>query len=714
MKSLMFLVIIIFISINLYALERNDPLQYKERTSFHEQAAYQTTTDIKADIAIVYGFYDCETRIQKWLERGYITQFVSGASWGYYQDFLDQNPENGQIDKNGTPILHPINVQYVVPSSNFSKYLFERLKNAIDAGASAVYLEEPEYWSQAGYSKEFKTAWKNYYNTEWIPLYSSVDAQYKASKLKYHLLRKELEETFLLVKDYSKQINKNIKCYVPTHSLMHYTRSCIVSPEATLIDIDACDGYIGQVWTGTSRIPNYYNGVLKERTFETAFCEYGVLNNLVRATDKRMWFLNDPVEDILSFCWEDYRMNWESTLVASLLWTDVFRYELMPYPDRVLNWAFPIKNLRDLKEGEDPNSIPKETIPKSYSSELMSVSMELNNLDQEYIKWDCGTQGIGVFVSDSYMFQRGEPVYSDAYLGFFYGISLPLIKKGVPVAPVQLENVGIKDYLKPYKVIFLTYEGMKPLEEKYHTYIAEWVKSGGVLIIIDDDSDPYNSVSEWWNSGKYSYSTPRLHLFDALNITNSEERHALGKGFVIYKKQSPSALTYKENGSETIIDLGKEACKSIKQPWKETNYMILRRGEYVIASGLDETKDMTIKTISGTFIDLFDDKLNIKNKIEIAPSSRIFLKDISKYKSPAILASSSKILNIKHNKNQISFTTEGPDKTIGNTRILLPQEPKTITNSLDIKTEQIWDNESKTLLLRYENEIDPFTIYVNW
>ena len=52
----------------------------------------------------------------------------------------------------------------------------------------------------------------------------------------------------------------------------------------------------------------------KERTFETAFLEYGAMQNLVRASGRRVWYLNDPIEDNPNHDWNDYRTNWESTL----------------------------------------------------------------------------------------------------------------------------------------------------------------------------------------------------------------------------------------------------------------------------------------------------------------------------------------------------------------------------------------------------------------
>jgi len=142
---------------------------------------------------------------------------------------------------------------------------------------------------RAGWSAGFKRAWQAYYNEPWIEPDSSPDAQYRASKLKYYLYRRALAQVFDFVREYGKSHGRKIACYVPTHSLINYASWGIVSPESSLLEV-GCDGYIAQVWTGTARTPNFYQGEKKERTFETAFLEYGVMQNLVRGTDRRMWF----------------------------------------------------------------------------------------------------------------------------------------------------------------------------------------------------------------------------------------------------------------------------------------------------------------------------------------------------------------------------------------------------------------------------------------
>ncbi|MCH5684727.1 hypothetical protein LWM68_10920 [Niabella sp. W65] len=159
----------------------------------------------------------------------------------------------GQVDRNGDTIWHGKNVPYIVPSADYLKYLKTHLKRAIDAGVTAIHLEEPEFWARAGYSEAFKKEWKNFYNTAWQAQHESPEATYLSSKLKYQLYYNALKDCFAYIKSYSKSIGREVQCYVPTHSLINYSSWRIVSPEASLASISDVDGYIAQVWTGTSR-----------------------------------------------------------------------------------------------------------------------------------------------------------------------------------------------------------------------------------------------------------------------------------------------------------------------------------------------------------------------------------------------------------------------------------------------------------------------------
>src|SRR4029077_12893378 len=117
-------------------------------------------------------------------------------------------------------------------------------------------------------------------------------------------------------------------------------------------------------------------------------------------------------------------------------------------------------------------------------------------------------------------------------------------KRGVPVEPVQIESANTSDFLNRYKLLLLTYEGQKPPKPEFHAALAKWVRDGGALVVVDDDSDPYNTLREWWNTAPRAYKSPRHHLFEALGLSaDSTGLHKVGKGVVIREAQSPAALT---------------------------------------------------------------------------------------------------------------------------------------------------------------------------
>ena len=112
------------------------------------------------------------------------------------------------------------------------------------------------------------------------------------------------------------------------------------------------------------------------------------------------------------------------------------------------------------------------------------------------IRWErAGTQGIGVLVSDTLRFQRAAPQPSDANLSNFYGLALPLLLHGIPVEPVQIESTYSPavphNFLKPYKLLMLTYEGQKPPSPAFQHGAGCMGASRGALLFVDDGADPY-------------------------------------------------------------------------------------------------------------------------------------------------------------------------------------------------------------------------------
>ena len=688
------------------ATHAEDLRQQEERLSFQTSAPWSPRVDLNADVAMVYGIgKSLPTRIEDWKKHGYRIHVMTGVAWGSYQDYFygrwDGKPHKDQAQTRGDGSIrgHGGDVYYMSPGIDYGKYLSEGVLKALDAGATAVCLEEPEFWVDTGWEANFKREWKDYYHEEWQAPDASPEAQYKASKLKYYLYRRALAQVFDAVHDYAKKHGREIPCYVATHSLINYAQWRIVSPESSLMDV-GCDGYIAQVWTGTSRTPNVYDGVQRERTFDTAFLEYGVMQNLVRASGRRMWFLNDPVEDNPRHNWVDYRTNWECTLTASLLQPEIWRYEIMPWPQRIFQRRYP--------SATQPSK--REPIPKDYETELQAVITAMGDMKQpeNTIRWEeSGTQGVGVLVSDTLMFQRGHPMTSDEHLGHVYGLALPLLKHGIPVEPVQIENASSPKFLDRYRILMLSYVGQKPPTPAFHTALADWVKQGGALVVVDDDSDPFNSVPEWWNTRPMAYKTPREHLFELLGLpADFTGSKAVGKGAVIRESANPAKLTYAKDGSARIRALAMAAAKMVGLPWKETEAIVLRRGPYIVAAGLEEgIADAKPFAVDGHFIPLFDAALPVKTHIQIAPGTKALLVDLD---SPSlakegVIAAACRVTDQQITTDAIKFKVDGLEGSNGVVCVRMSGSPKSMKVGDKVVDAKDFDFSDGLLRIRFVN-----------
>lgn len=706
----------------------SDNTPKKEKTTFQTSGQWKPVTDVRSDVAIVYGVNDrpgmtFEQRVQSWRDRGYTVHFMTGIAWGGYQDYFTGKWDGinhlgeGQVTAQGDTIWHGRLVPYLVPTTSFIKYMNEKhIKRVIDAGIDAIYLEEPEFWARAGYSAAFKTEWQKYYGFPWRAPHESPENTYLSNKLKYQLYYNALKEVFTYAKDYGKSKGMNVRCYVPTHSLVNYSSWKIVSPEASLASLPCVDGYIAQVWTGTSREKTYFNGLEKERVFENAFLEYGSMESMTRPTGRKMFFLTDPIED-WPRDWVDYKKNYQATFTAQLLYPMIANYEVMPWPDRIYEGLY----------RTSANSEKKDRIPRFYSTQMQVMVNSLNQMPLSDNRVS-GAAGIGVVMANSLMFQRfpTHGGYEDPQLSNFYGQTLPLLKRGVPVSIVHLENVSYPATWKDVKVLILSYSNMKPMTADVHQYIVKWVKDGGSLIYCGRDNDPFQTVQEWWNMGDFHYNAPSEHLFELLGLdkTAKDGIYPCGKGTVCVMRKDPKEFVLQANEDKQFVDAVKQLYeqKTKAGTLAFKNNFSLTRGNYEIISVMDEGVSNVPYTIKGKLIDLFDPTLPILNQKTVQPGEQAYLYNIDRVsnpKLPQVLASASRIYDEKTDKHSYSFITKSPANTTNVMRILLPSEPKkyTITDNkgaaaTDLKTS--WDTLGNTCFLSFENNPDGIIVKLEW
>ena len=683
------------------------------KTTFQTSQPWKRSIDVQADAVMVYGTgKTLNERVESWRKKGYTTHFMTGIAWGGYKSYFygmwdgKKHTDEVQMDMKNDSIMHgPMN-PYIVPSLNYLKYFKEtQIKPVIDAGISEIFLEEPEFWAYAGYSEAFKREWEAYYGFPWRAQHLSAENTYLSNKLKYHLYYRALDEAFAYAKEYGKQKGMDVKCYVPTHSLINYSMWHIVSPEASLASMKHCDGYIAQVWTGTSRVPNYFNGKRGERVFETAFLEYGCMESMTRPTGRKMFFLTDPIED-RKVDWEDYKRNYQATFTAQLLYPQIADYEIMPWPNRIYEGLY----------RKSANSEEKGTIPRFYSTQMQVMVNTLNPMPLSENKVN-GSQGISILMANSLMFQRSlEPVegYEDPQLSNFFGLTLPLLKRGVPVSITHLENVGYADTWKDVKVLLMTYSNMKPLDPKAHEHLAEWVKQGGTIIYCGRDNDVYQNVLEWWNQNGNSYTAPSQHLFTIMGIPEkaSEGVYTYGKGNVYVVRQDPKEFVMNERGDATLLKQVEAAYGQLEYK----NHFYLERGPYVMAAVLDENAISNEPLqLQGHYIDLFDPKLPCMEVVKVNPGEQAFLFDIDAVKDamrPQVLAAASRQYEEKVGERSFAFTAKSPANTDNVMRILLPKEPKKVKVAATYQSE--WDAKTRTLLLQFENQPEGVQVEITW
>lgn len=706
--------------------QRKDPV----KTTFQSSREWRPTIDNRADAVMVYGTggnpsdksrkIPFEERVKSWRDKGYITHFMTGIAWGEYQDYFTgkwdgkMHLDEGQVDVKGDTIWHGHMVPYIVPTANYLKYIKElHVKRVIDAGIDAIFMEEPEFWARAGYSESFKKEWKKYYGFEWRPQHESPENTYLSNKLKYALYLNALNEVFTYAKSYGKTKGMDVKCYVPTHSLINYSQWMIVSPEASLASLPCVDGYIAQVWTGTSREPNYFNGVAKERVFETAFLEYGAMESMTAPTGRKMFFLTDPIED-WPRDWADYKKNYQATFTAQLLYPNIADYEVMPWPERIYEGLYKTS----------PDSDQKEKIPRHYSTQMQIMINSLNNMPKTASQVS-GSTGISVLLANSLMFQRfpTHDGYDDPQLANFYGLALPFLKRGVPIKTVHLENLGIKDALAETKVLLMSYSNMKPLAPEAHQYLADWVKNGGVLIYCGTDLDPFQSVREWWNTNGKQYQRPSDHLFEKMGLKTGmaeEGKYNYGKGTFYVLRSDPQEFVVKPDNSLKLLDVTKSLYennpKSEKLQFK--NYFTLTRGNYDLIAVLDESVSNDPYQVKGNLIDLYDPALPIVTSKNIQPNEQGLFVNIDHIKNkqqPQVLASASRIYDETSAGHHYSFTAKSPINTTNISRILLPGKPMSVlVNKKEEFLEANWDTKTKTYLLGFENNPDGVRVDIKW
>ncbi len=748
----------------------------EELTGYQASGTFRPSVDLGCDFVMVYGIDDTmPERIRQYREKGYVIHLMTGIAWGEYQDYLDgkwdgrKHWDEGQVERNGAGVNHGVTVPYMVPTVAFSDYLTQRLKIAVDAGVEAIHMEEPEFWDRSGYSEGFKREYEIYYKEPWRPQHEDLDVRYKSAKLKAHLYCRAIDRVSAALKEYAKvKYGKDLRFYVPTHSLLNYTQWKIMSPEAALIGISSVDGYIAQIWTGTSREANVYDGIYKERTFEAAYLEYGVMQELVKGTGRRMWFLNDPIEDLAGYTWENYRYNYVKTATASLLHPYIWHYEICPWPHRVFEEKYPKLQPRIAEKIEDGVEIEEsKMIPQDYATLLSGMFQLFGDMEQADFSFEGVDANIGIFMSDSGLFQRTFPdgivtgesiegrlrramhknsgnavdegeakalmeeiqadeskmkdfVQSAAFPQFF-GLSMPLLKYGLPVKPVQLDNVRrFAGYLDDSCFLILSYEYIKPEAPDVNASLVSWVRTGGTLLYMGDGSDPFHGIASWWRQS--GYENPAQHLFELADMERNPEDgcYPVGKGKIYVWNLLPARICLSGELAREYRELVRGALKACEIDWQYRNDLTLHRGPYIISAVMDESVNEEPKRFEGLFADMLENDYRIIGYKEIGPDENTILFDFSKIAGEEfrVIGTSARVEKAEPSESGIRFRLKTADNIRAFLRVRLPRPVSRVSGTDEdgnpVSVSMEWEERTRTLLVSYDSHAKAVEVTAQW
>jgi len=726
--------------------------------------------DLQQDWVMIWGIDEFLKCADSYREKGYEVYLMYAPTWGAdeYQsgkwDGKDHGDEGVRFrDNNEFCPVGGANA-YLIPTELYEEYLSERLRAVVDAGAAGICFEEPDISDRAGYSEAFKREYESYYHEPWQPPHSSVDARYKAGRLKDYLLARMIKGVYASLKEYARtKYHRELFMFVASHSLLNGIHLKNIYSGSSLIDVSEVDGYIAQVWTGTARFGCVFEGIPRERVFENSYLEYGISKELVKCTDRRMWFLQDPIEDDPTYTWEHYRYDYLQTLVAALLHPEVSDYEVCPWPERIFGegkvFPRPSEAYR-LYMGKTPQSeyikagVKPELLPDAYRTLLSSMFQMLGDMDQEHVVYEGVANRVGYFMANNGMYQMRYPdgiversiktrlkalrygedvpfeaIDREACKGlmddiandkeYFYdfqqnypypnmfGPTLPLLKYGLPVQPILLENVGrYEGYLKEYNNLILSYEHIKPESSGINVTIANWVKEGGTLFYLGDGEDPYHDIESWWKEA--GYQNPAQHLFEELGLERdlASGTYAVGEGKLCYWKIAPARLCLSKEIAEEYRQFIKRDLKG--EAWVYTNNMTLHRGPYIISVSMTESTGET-KVFKGLYADMYENDYRIITEKSVGPDQNAILFDFAKIEGEKVrvIGTSARIFWLDVEETTAEFTMKAADKVKAFTRLRLPK-PVTSCMAVDETGEKVdmtwsWDEVTQTALFSYDS-----------
>jgi len=685
----------------------------KAKTIFQTNTTYDPRLAIAVDGIVVHRHgAEFAQAIESWQQNGFTVGRMffadSDAANAYWTGKWDGTPHPDEVerDRDGNVVKCAGVRPYMLPTQGWISHLAEMTDASLAAGAAAILPEEPLAHVFTGYEKAFQQLWEDRYSRPWEPQHASTEARFLTAQLKNELYIK-LEECLLQrTQQFERTTGKDVAFILPIHSLYSNIAAQLVAPLGTSTNIPNVDGYIGQIWTGPVNWALGCYDSPRKSFFASAYVLYDYFTQLTAASDKRLWLLVDPVEDNPNHKWSEFSEWYKHCIVAMLLMNDVDSYEIMPWPDRIFLPGY-------ATGGGTP-------APEDYRITILAVTQVLQEMPPQG-KWiaqalhnrkgdEAVSDGIGIAIADTLMWQKLE----HPRLQGIYSLLLPLVERGIPVSSFIMERVSDQAYLSRFNVIVLSYECFKPISASMNIALADWVKSGGSLIVLGKDGDELdNSKDFWWcNLG---FDSPLDHLLAHVKSGGQADNEwKIGSGWVIRNDISPTAFADPAVAERTYLPLLDLALKKAGQGALETpGSFCMQRGPFIIAHA--ETNTLAI---SGKLIDIFDLNLNVHDAVQLSRGQSGLYRDVADKiieNRPALLHTTHRLISQEYKNGILRFIVRGPAETPAVAIIFLPNPESTNVTATDTDGNSIKidiQRSNNTVRLRFPNSPGGVTIEV--
>lgn len=678
------------------------------KTFFQTNLGYDPRIAIAADAVVVHRHGDSleslTGAIGSWKRNGFVVGRMffadSDATNAYWKGKWDGTPHEDEVERDaGGNVIMCAGVRpYMLPTEGWVRHCEEQVKLGIQAGADAILPEEPLAHDFTGYEGAFKPLFEKRYGMPWQPENASPEAHFLTCQLKAELYLELEQRLARLTKAEAERVGRPIDFLMPVHPLYSNRASRLVAPMGSALSMKELDGYVGQVWTGPVRWCTANYSSPDKSFFTSAYALYDYFAALTSGTEKKMWLLADPVEDDPNHKWSEFEEWYRHCLVAKLMFGEIDAYEIMPWPDRIF-----------LPGYQTGGGTPA---PEDYRVSLLSAIQVLQDVParvEDRGAWSTGFR-IGIAMGDSVLWEPQQ----DPKLDGLYGLLIPPLMKGMWTSACPVERWTEQGYLDRFRVVVLSYEHFKPTRPEQNLALADWVKQGGVLVLLGGGGS-FKGDAFWWT--RLGKSSALEHLLDALGNPGTDADTQAGQGWVVRRAQSPRQFADPQAAERYLALLAEAVERAEPGAALKAPGFLRNRGSYQLIHARSRFRLDGV----GPVVDVLDPKLPVVERIDVAAGASAIFRLVGSVlagEGPVVLHCTHRLIEQSHTATRSRVVIRGPAETPGVVRLFAGARRGDVAvrtsagEPLDARVDV--DDEFRTLLIRFPNVPAGAVIEIAW